>query len=315
MPVKAKNHDTFRFPLHQEIDEFLLDRRARGLTKKTLLYYRHGLTLFRDFLTAQGIKTTADVLPNHIRLFLVHLEEMGKSEGGRVNVYGAVRSFLYWFGAEYAPDAWKNPIQDKRIVTPKRGEEPMEPVSLEEFHQLLAACKGGRLVDERDRAMLLVLLDTGVRKQELVDLRVGDVDLRTGEIAVKRGKGRTPRTVIFGAATKKALRSYAKQLPSQVADAPLWVTRSGGKLTAQGAREALRRRAVRAGLEEIGFHRFRYAFAVNYLRNGGDLATLRRLLGHKSLKVMERYLKLLTDDLKIAHGRASPVDNLLGKET
>lgn len=311
MPKNGKNHTEKRFLLQTEFDEFLLDRRARSLTRKTLLYYRTSLRLFLSFLTDQGVTTTADVTARHIRLFLVHLEDTGKGEGGRHNIYGAIRTFLYWFGAEYAPDGWKNPIQDKRIATPKRPEEAMEPVSLEQFQRLLAACEGRRMVDARDRAMLLMLLDTGLRKQELLDLCIGDIDTRTGEVFVRRGKGRKPRTVVFGASTKKAVRSYLRHLADTSASAPLWVARGGGKLSYQGAREALRRRAVRAGMEEIGFHRFRYAFAVNYLRNGGDLATLQRLLGHKSLKVMERYLKLVTDDLRLAHRRASPVDNLL----
>jgi integrase/recombinase XerD len=312
MPRMSQNPKVLRLILDREIDEFLLDRKARSLTKKTLLYYQHALSLWREFLASQGVQTTGEVTPTHIRLFLVQLEEQGKGEGGRHNVYGALRTFLYWYGEEYAAEGWKNPIQDKRVIEPKRPEEQLEPVSLEEFQQLLEACKGNRLVDDRDRAMLLILLDTGIRKSELVDLRLGDVDLRTNEVSIKRGKGRKPRTVVFGTATKKALRAYIKRLPRAGADAPLWVSQTGDKLTHQGTREALRRRAVRAGLSEVGFHRFRYAFAINYLRNGGDLATLQRLLGHKSLKVMERYLKLITEDLRIAHSKASPVDNLLG---
>ncbi|MCL4862782.1 MAG: site-specific integrase, partial [Caldilineaceae bacterium] len=67
MPKNGKNHTEKRFLLQTEFDEFLLDRRARSLTRKTLLYYRTSLRLFLSFLTDQGVTTTADVTARHIR--------------------------------------------------------------------------------------------------------------------------------------------------------------------------------------------------------------------------------------------------------
>lgn len=65
----------------------------------------------------------------------------------------------------------------------------------------------------------------------------------------------------------------------------------------------------KAGVKDCGAHRFRHTFAVQYLRNGGDIYTLKRLIGHKSFSMVQRYLQLSDVDSKIAHRKASPVDN------
>ena len=76
-----------------------------------------------------------------------------------------------------------------------------------------------------------------------------------------------------------------------------------------GLREIIRRRALAAGIEEPGLHDFRRCFAVQILRNGFDLVTLSRLMGHFTLTVTQRYLYLVEDDLRAGHQIAGPVDN------
>ncbi len=295
--------------LERELQEFFIDRQARNLTPKTLHWYTHNLTLFAEYAIAQGIEATIDIKPRQIRRFLIHLSEQHFNDGGVYAVFGALRAYLRWFIVEYEPSNWANPLD--KVESPKRPQELQPPISLDDFKAMLNACKAKTFTGDRDRAMLLFLLDTGVRHQELTDLQIGDVDVNTGQVIIRRGKGRKGRVVFTGAKTRRSLLTYFRHYPKQHDDSPLWITENGTALTRSGIRQIIRRRALQAGLEEPGLHEFRRAFALNYLRNGGDVITLQRLLGHSSLIIINRYLNLLDDDLRAAIEKHGVVDKLL----
>lgn len=296
-----------RDPLSLAVSEFLLDRQARNFTPSTLRWYRRCLALLGDFLRAQGVAQVEEVEPTHVRRFLVHLAEQGHTPGGVVTVFTGVRAFLRWYAQEYAPTDW-NPLA--KVQAPKRPKERLEPLSLSHFQAMLDTCTRRTFNGDRDRALLLVLLDTGVRHQELTDLTVGDVDLSSGLVVVQKGKGRKGRAVFIGNTTKRALLAYFRHRDNLQGDAPLWVKQSGERLSKAGIRQVVRRAAQRAGLPEPGMHAFRRAFAINALRNGMDVITLQRLLGHADLSVINRYLALVEDDLRQAHGKYGVVDNI-----
>ena len=295
--------------LEQELQEFFIDRQARNLTSKTLHWYTHNLTLFAEYTVKHGIKTTVDITPRHIRRFLIYLSEHNYNAGGVYAVFGALRAYLRWFATEFEPPNWANPLD--KVEAPKRPQELQPPISLDDFKAILATCEAKTFMGDRDKALLLFLLDTGVRHQELTDLQVGDVDINTGQVLIRRGKGRKGRVVFIGAKSRRALLAYFRHYKQRSDDAPLWITDEGGGLTKSGIRQIVRRRAVQAGLDEPGLHEFRRAFALNYLRNGGDVITLQRLLGHSSLVIINRYLDLLDDDLRAAIAKHGVVDKLL----
>lgn len=297
-------------PHEHDLAEFVLDRRARNLAPKTLLWYTHCLGIWHSYANVQ---TTQDISPALVRRFLLHLAERGHNPGGVSHIYRAVKAFLNWYESELADPGWQNPL--RKVKTPKRPQEPLEPLPMAHFRAMLAQCERNTLAGDRDRAMLLVLLDTGVRHQELTDLLIGDVNMATGAILVRSGKGRKPRTVFIGTITKRALLTYLRHRYGRDDNDPLWIhAKTGNKLSKSGTRQAVRRRAEQAGIEEPGMHAFRRAFAVNSLRAGMDVVTLQRLLGHTSLNVINRYLKLLTDDLQAAHAAHGAVDAMLGNK-
>lgn len=308
MAISPKNTPVSKIPLDLELHEFLIDRQARNLARKTLQWYEHSLNIFAEFLRSQEIHATVAILPGHIRRFLLRLAEQGHNAGGVANIFGAVKAYLRWYEVEYAPAGWQNPL--KRIKTPKRGDEPLEPLSLEHLQAMLATCERKTFTGDRDRAILLSLVDSGVRHQELTDLMIGDVDFSTGAVLIRQGKGRKSRTVFIGAKTKRALLAYLRHRSRYRDDQPLWLTRAGDRLTRDGIKEVVRRRAKMAGIPMPGLHKFRRAFAVNSLRNGMDIVSLQRLMGHSSLAIITKYLKLVTQDLQTAHARFGVVDRL-----
>ena len=163
--------------------------------------------------------------------------------------------------------------------------------------------------------MLLALLDSGLRASELVSLRVKSVDLRTGLVTVI-SKGHKQRTVRFGAQTRKALLRYLATRPELTPDSALWVTyRKGGtergSLTLRGLEIVCRNLGEKSGVRPCHPHEFRRTFALWCLRDSIDLHSLRLLMGHSSLTVLQRYLALAGEDIERAHKLHSPVDNLL----
>jgi site-specific recombinase XerD len=297
-----------RSDLQVEIRDFLIDRQARGLSPKTVAWYRQKLEVVRYQLESLGVAQVVDIRPTTVRALLLALGQT-HNPGGVHGFYRALRAFLRWWEVEVEPEGWSNPLA--KVRPPRVDEPPLEPVSIDDLQAMLATCQRRRFYGERDRALMLFLLDSGLRRAEFQALNVGHVNLDNGSVVVIRGKGGKPRTAFIGAKTRRALARYLRFRPDATDADPLWVTRQGRRLSYNGLREVLRRRALRAGVPEPSLHAFRRGFAISALRAGCDLITLQRMLGHSSLAVVSRYLKQVENDLREAHQRVGPVDHLL----
>lgn len=285
---------------------FLLAKKAEGVAIRTHSFYREKLERFVTFALQRNVQTVEDITANLIREFMLYLEETKHKPGGIHCFYRVLRVMLRWYENEVEPETWRNPIT--KVKPPKVPEETLEPVELVDVEAMVQTCKTGRM-DMRDKAVLLALLDTGCRATEFTKIDVADVDLATGSIIVRQGKGRKPRTVFVGQKTRKAIRAYLRLRGS--AEGPLFQTRMRTRLDYDGLREIVRQRAIAAGIERPPLHSFRRAFALNMLRNGCDLLTLQRLMGHADLSLLRRYAKQTVEDLRAVHGAASPVDRLM----
>jgi len=284
-------------------ESFLFDRKAQGLSQGTLYYYQAKLKLFASYCDSQAITKISELTPNIIREYLVYLEQKGHNPGGIHACYRVLKTFLYWWEDETEPEGWKNPI--RKVKAPKLSNEPIEPVDLDTISKLLATC-GDSFTDKRDRALILFLLDTGVRAGELCSIDLVDIDRFFGSVLVRKGKGGKPRMVFIGKKTRKAIRLYFK---TRTDTSPaLWVTKNGNRLSYWGLREIIRRRAKRANVPTPKIHDFRRAFALECLRNDVDIYSLQKLMGHADLQVLRRYLAQTTEDIQEAHRKASPVD-------
>jgi integrase/recombinase XerD len=228
----------------------------------------------------------------------------GHCPGGRHAAYRVLKTFLRWYDDEVEPEGWRNPID--KVKAPKLEEEPLDPVELQTVNAMTAVCDKSFL-GRRDRAILLFLLDTGLRARELLSMNINDINFITGMVRLLAGKGRKPRDVVISKDTRKTVRAYLK-LRQDNLTALFVLEDQTDRLGYGGLRLIFERRAKQANVEEPTAHDFRRAFAITMLRNGCDLITLSRLMGHASLKVLRRYLKELPDDLQEAHRKASPVD-------
>jgi site-specific recombinase XerD len=193
----------------------------------------------------------------------------------------------------------------RKIKAPRVKIEPLEPINIEHIEKMLKECQD-TVFGLRDRAILLVLMDTGARASELLSLDRKDVDLISGAVQIRRGKGNKARVAYIGRTTRLALRKYMQYIPREIEY--LWLSREGSRLSYGGLRSIMRRLADRADVPTPSIHSFRRYFALEMLRSGVDVFSLQLLMGHADIQVLRRYLKQTNNDTFEAHMKGRPVD-------
>lgn len=284
---------------------FLLDRQARNLSPSTLLWYRRYTAHLASWLTERQLTDPAQVTSRHLREYLVDLQSQDISAGTVHHHARCARAFFNWLVEEEILAV--SPML--RVKMPRVPQQVLPAFSEADVKALMAACD-----TDRNRAIVLCLLDTGARLREMCDLRVGDVELASGLVVITQGKNRKSRDVFLGAQTRRAVRRYLSARAELRDGDPLWLTERGDSgLSTMGVQRMLQRLGARAGIANCHPHTFRRTFAIASLRAGMDLVTLQRLMGHSDVKILTRYLDQNRDDLQAAHRQYGAVDSLLSK--
>lgn len=290
--------------VHTLIDAFLLHRRASGCSPKTLEWHAYSLAKFAEWLGEEH-KQPHVWTPLLVRSYVAHLQTAtGKSgkplSGHSITSYtSSLLAFLKWlYEEEVTPTNLALKVKKPRL--PQIVKDAYSP---DEIQRFLNAADNAR-----DYAILCVLLDCGLRASELSNLTRDDVLMDQCLVVVRSGKGKKDRVVPFSFPTAKALTKYLMKRPD---DSPiLFPSAKGGKLLPNSVKQLITRLATRAGISGATVHRFRRTFATMYLRNGGDLITLQRLMGHSDLSTTSVYLQTTTEDLRRSHAAASPLSHL-----
>jgi site-specific recombinase XerD len=270
--------------LQQAFDEFLSASRARQLSIHTISDYSHSI---EKFISHVGDVPMNDITSSMVTAFLATLPHSAKTV---LNYHVGLAALWTW--------ALKQGYVAKHIVrmvdAPRPAIVVIEPYTEAEIRALLG---GIRQNADRDRAIIYLLLDTGMRASELVGIEQSDISFERRNIKVL-GKGNKQRLLPFSKTTALVLSFYLES----VQDRPFPMTRSGLRLL-------MRRLGKRSGVSDCHPHRFRHTFAITYLRNGGDIYTLQAILGHTTLDMIRRYLAIAQVDIEKVHQRASPVEN------
>lgn len=284
---------------------FLTERKSRNFSPNTIKLYTVELGYFCTYLDSVGVINVAELTPDTIRQYLLQLAEHRNPAGCHCS-YRIIKTFLRWVWDEFEIES-RNPIT--RVEPPKINPQPLPGIALADIQRLIDACNTDQA--QRDKTLFLFMLDTGCRASEVCAVNVDDIDLMSGAVIIQHGKGDKRRVVFMGKQTRQAVRRMLKGRRIIADHSPLWLTEQGERLARAGLREIIRRRSKNAGLaKEPGAHDFRRAFCLNMLRNGCDLVTLSRLMGHSGLELLKRYLAQNTDDLQNAHALNSPVDRM-----
>lgn len=257
--------------------------RATGKRPRTIETYLAALDLFTSY---RGPETDATaVRRSEIEGWLIGLREDGNSHSTVSIRYRALRAYFNWLVGEGEMAA--NPCDGLRLG--KAPEQPPRVLSEPEIVALLDTASGRGFEDRRDSAILRLLLDTGMRRGELVGLRVKDVDLADNLVTVT-GKGGRVRVSPFGPRTALAIDRYLRDRrrhPHAGAEA-MWVGKRG-PLQSNAVLQMIRKRARAAGIGRVYTHMFRHTYAHRWLAAGGSEGNLMRIAGWRSREMLSRY--------------------------
>lgn len=284
------------------VETFVFDCRVRRLSPRTIGAYIDRLAALGGWLAGDGTAFAA-VDRNVMRRYVAELVGTVADEtlAGHLRCYRRLWNFLIAEGLRDAP----NPLDGVRIRCERKVRRTLPPEALD---LVLSACDKRTFVGFRNYVMVLTMYDTMVRRAEVQKMTVGDVDLASYTLRVQ-GKGRCERLVPLSDKTARALHRW---LATKRGDAPgdaLFCTRRGRPLSYMHVHQVLKRLGRKVGVKASP-HLLRHSGATQFLRNGGSLAVLSRVLGHAALSTTAIYVHLDIGDAIKSYERFSPAGSL-----
>jgi site-specific recombinase XerD len=186
--------------LHDAYTDFILSRQAMNCTPVTMSFYRFTAGKFLEWIEQQGLTNPEQIAARHVRQFLAELTNRGLQDTTKHDYARAIRTLLrFWHIENYLPA----PV---RFEMPRLEKKRLPVLTAEQLKQIVNAC------NVRDKAIVLFLVDSGLRRAEVVSLSWADVDMTSGLVRVKRGKGKKDRSAVIGATTRRALLAYRRTL-------------------------------------------------------------------------------------------------------
>jgi len=300
--------------------------RSEGKSPKTIEWYTANLIRFAKFLSDNQLPdNVTEISKEDARRFISHLQTEVKRwenhssihDDKRLSAYSVqgyartIKAFWSWLKDEgYITN---NPMRNLKL--PKTPRKVISTFSQEQIQRILNCIDKKSSHGFRNYTIILLLLDTGIRLSELINLRINDIDFIQSCILVK-GKGNKERIVPFGSQVRRTLRRYVMHFrpePESPVTEEVFLSEDGLPLKPRAVQSMLLRLSKKAKISGVRLnpHQFRHAFARQYLLAGGDIFSLQKILGHSSLEVVRMYVNLATNDIIQQHRKYSPVDNVI----
>lgn len=328
--------------LTEAIEKFLVSYRAGGKSNATVDLYEIDLTQLANYLEdpEQGSIELDSITLENLEEYMVYLQDEyvpQRKNGDTSTLAGnslrnhvkAIRALFTWAvereHLKNRPDkGLKLPKDNPRAILPLEREEVMKLMRAAEFTKQAEtkderkggkrkAFKMARPTAARDRALIQLMVDIGLRAGEVCRLKVKDVDLEKCQVEItpygNSRKKTDPRPLWFGKTARRYLEQYLASRPDLKPNDPLFPAKQGGFLNSSALRHLVMDLGKRAGVKGVHPHRLRHTYSVEHLRNGGDIKTLKYYLGHESLEMVERYVKFVDADYQRIHRLTSPADN------
>lgn len=310
LSIYDKNNFNFTVSIASAIRDFKVWQLSKSHSTSTVEHYKVTFSKLLIFCAKNNLETVQDLSRAMIRQWQVELltevtPKFNRPLSPRTikGIMVDLKAFLNWCVEEEYLD--RNPI--------KAGDMPVVPsilpthINKEEWEALIQLTSGKDSISRRNQAIIRIMLDTGMRLNEISNLELNDVDLNTGYVIVRKGKGQKQRKVMLGSKSLLALKKYLVMAELSPGDR-LW-TGTQGFLTYQGFNQVVKNLLKKAGINGKGAcHLFRRTCAIQYLRNGESTLMVQNILGHSDGQAMKHYISFLDSDTSTSVRRSSPSD-------
>lgn len=292
--------------IESAVAEFLLNCEAEGLADSTIRWYRSITSRFAQHHQAMAL---ADIGSHEIRLYLKNMRNGQYADESVDDHNRALHRFWNWTAQEYVI---LNPMRNIKRPKAIKVRTP-KAVPLENIIAMFRAAEGG-MNTVRDQAILAFALDTGCRAGGICGLKAADVDLQSRTATVTE-KGNKTRVVPFSKVTAVLLARWMEER-LEPAEAFFYSQYTWESLRPNSLYLLFRRLGSRAEVTgKVNPHGFRHTFSIEYIKAGGDLVTLSRILGHESVDTTAKYYGIFTnEEVKAAHERYSPIYKIFNRE-
>ena len=284
--------------LQQAVDYFLLDQRLKGNTDKTIRGYQGFLKQFLEWSFQKGINDLSGLTLYHVNEYQLYIDTKPKAgASGRKlskrSVQTYIRHIKVFLSYCYLEGFITEPFHLK-VKMPK-AERPVIEILTDEEISIVLSCFSKSETGLRNTALVLLMLDCGLRLEELTKVESEHINFDKGYMIVI-GKGRKERIVPVGLKLRRAMLSYMykrRMADSLEDDQYFFLTDERRRITISCIASLIGRLKKRAGIPRLHAHLFRHTFATNFLVHGiGDVYELSRLLGHSEIRTTERYLQV-----------------------
>jgi len=279
--------------MQPRFEQFIRERQyLHNVTPSTVEWYRHSLKWLDSESPSQQEMKDA----------VIRMSESGRKPTGCNCAIRAINTYLHWnSGSERKCGPG---CQHSRIQKLKEPQLVLPTYTAPQIRQLVTWKPKGKY-QRRLHVLILFLLDTGCRITEALTLRVCDLDM-SNMLVTLDGKGRKQRVVPFSFELRKTLVRFIRDFGRKM-DALLFANRSQTRLAHRNVLRNVKDLCKRLGFKAPArtLHAFRHTFAIHYLRKGGSVFHLQKVLGHSTLEMTRRYANLMTEDLQAVHERVS----------
>ncbi|MBI4310140.1 MAG: tyrosine-type recombinase/integrase [Chloroflexi bacterium] len=312
----GKKDRTKEVDLSTLITYFEIHNRSEQKSPKTVLWYNEVLGMLGDWLAKEGRSTKVGAISElDQRRFILHLQARPGLRGREAasthtvaNRVRALKAFFTWLHQRrYLRE---NPVAELRV--PRTDELLPEPLTPEEIQRLFACLNADTALGARNHAILSLMLDTGLRLNELTSLPEEDVHLEQRYVK-PMGKGGKERLIPFGLGCQKSLAHYYhffRPQPALPHVSRFFLAIDGRPMAKSAINSLFVRLAARSGVERLHPHLLRHTYATYFLLNGGDVFSLQQNLGHTSLEMVRRYVHIASRTAVVKNQSYSPMDRM-----
>jgi site-specific recombinase XerD len=317
----GNNHNRKPTYLEELFNRYELSNSSEGKKPKTIGWYTDMLRLFLRFLKKKNLlEDISSFNIDNIRAYIVYLQHKPRFQGHpytpqqsstlssktlqcHARVLKAFSSWLYREG-------YTRENRLKILKLPKAEKKVMEPLTNQEKKQIISSIDMNSPTGKRNHAIFAMSIDTGLRASGLAGINLRHLNLIDGFVKVME-KGSKERIVPIGKKVCIILGAYIGNLRPEPADPnnnALFLTRNGKPITANTLKLLFSRLAKKSGVKRLHCHLCRHTFAIDYLLNGGDIYSLKAILGHSTLDMVNEYLHFTSQQITDLHHKFSPMD-------